>query len=113
MSNIIDYLEDGFDNDEEMETDDPPVEGRIVDIQSSESELEDLGDEIEEDSSVLDSSSLILQPGTMSHPLVLVEGTRLRGLCLPVCIPPPVLAVCMLMLVRSHLLRCAPSQISQ
>ena len=112
MSNIIDYLEDGFDNDEEMETDDPPAEGRIVDIQTSESELEDLGDEIEEDSSVLDSSS-DPPPGTMSHPLVLVEGTRLRRLCLPVRIPPPVLAVCTLMSVRSHLLGCAPSQISQ
>ena len=51
MSNIIDYLDDGFDDEEEMETEDPPPGDRTVDIQTSESELEDHGDDIEEDSS--------------------------------------------------------------
>ena len=49
MSNIIDYLDDNFDREVEMETDDPPAGDRTMDIQTSESEQEDLGDEIEED----------------------------------------------------------------
>ena len=57
MSNIIDYLDDGFDDKEQMETEDPPPGDQTVDIQTSESELEDHGDYIEEDSSVLDSSN--------------------------------------------------------
>ena len=57
MSNIINFLDDDFDREEAMDTGDPPVGDRTVDIQTSESEREDLGDELEEDSSVLDSSS--------------------------------------------------------
>ena len=57
MSNIINFLDDDFDREEEMDTDDPPQGNRTVDIQTSESEREDLGHEIEEVSSVLNSSS--------------------------------------------------------
>ena len=57
MSNIIDFLDDNFDVEVEMETDEAPKGKCTVDIQTSESEQEDHGDEIGDDSSVLDSSS--------------------------------------------------------
>ena len=53
MANIIDYLSDGL-YEEDMDTE--PPRG-IVDIPFSESEVGDLGDDNERDSSVLESSS--------------------------------------------------------
>ena len=62
MANIDDlgFLADGFDQDQDdmdMEEEEPVQRRRIVDVQTSESEQEDLGEEIREDSSLLDSSS--------------------------------------------------------
>ena len=54
MANIIDYLSDGLYENEDMDTE--PPRG-IVDIPSSESEVENFGDDDERDSSVLESSS--------------------------------------------------------
>ena len=54
MANIIDYLSDGL--YEDMDVDTRPPRG-IVDIPSSESEVENFGDDDERDSSVLVSSS--------------------------------------------------------
>ena len=87
---------------------DYPLQGnRNVDIQTSESEQEDLGDEIEEDSSILNSSSD--PPARHEVPSVSPGGGYMAGsACHLVCIPPPVLAVCTLVSVRSHLLECAP-----
>ena len=56
MANIIEYLSDGIYENEDMDTE-PPHRGGIVDIPSSESEVEDHGDDVGGDSSVLDSSS--------------------------------------------------------
>ena len=55
MANIIGYLSDGL-YEEDMDTKPPQGDG-IVDIPSSESEVGDLGDDDERDSSVLESSS--------------------------------------------------------
>ena len=60
MANIdnLGFLADGFDQDDmDMEVEEPVHRRRIVDVQTSESEQEDLGEEIREDSSLLDSSS--------------------------------------------------------
>ena len=62
MANIDDngFLADGFDHqsspDEDMEVEEP-VRPCVIDVQTSESEQEDLGEEFKEDSSLLDSSS--------------------------------------------------------
>ena len=56
MANIIDYLSDGIYGGEDMDTE-PPHRGGIVDIPSSESEVGGHGGDVEDDSSVLDSSS--------------------------------------------------------
>ena len=96
-----------------MEKDEAPKGKHTVDIQTSESEQEDHGDEIRDDSSVLDSSS---DPPARHKVPSVGPGGRVHGcgrLCLPVRIPPPVLAVCMLVLVRSQMLECASCQISQ
>ena len=62
MANIdnLSFLADRFDQDQEdmdMEVEEPVQRCRIIDVQTSESEQEDLGEEIREDSSRLDSSS--------------------------------------------------------
>ena len=87
MSNIIDYLDDDFDREVEMETDDPPVGDQTVDIQTSESEQEDLGDELEEDSSVLDSSSN--PPARHEVPSVSPGGGYTAGSVLPTGLHTP------------------------
>ena len=56
MANIIDYLSDGIYGGEETDTGHRPRRS-IVDIPSSESEVEGHGGDVEDDSSVLDSSS--------------------------------------------------------
>ena len=56
MANIIDYLLDGIYENEDMDTE-PPHRDGIVDIPSSESEVEYHGGDVERDSSVLDTSS--------------------------------------------------------
>ena len=81
MSNIIDYLDDDFDVEVEMETDDPSPGKCTVDIQTSESEQEDHGDEIGDDSSVLDSSSD--PPARHEVPSVGPGGGYTSGAALP------------------------------
>ena len=112
MSNIIDFLDDGFD-DEEMETDEVPKGNRTVDIQTSESKQGDLGDEIR---GRFLCPLLIQRSPCQAQSPICWSWWRVHGCggsASPVCIPPPVLAVCMLVSVWSHLLECAPSQISQ
>ena len=104
MSNIIDYLDDDFDvRGGDGDRTIPCRLNRTVNIQTSESKQEDLGDEIEEDSSVLNSSSD--PPARHEVPSVGPGGGYIGSAILR--IPPPVLAVCMLVLVQSHLLECA------
>ena len=96
-----------------MDTDEAPPGNRTVNIQTSESEQGDLGDEIGDDSSVLDSSSD--PPARHEVPSVGPDGgyTAVEALPPSTHTSTSVSSTHTLVSVRSHLLECAPSQISQ